>query len=518
MKTVRPIPPWVLAIAFLSLLVACGGEEPDASSAAEETGLEMSADDVGDRLIRDPRPPRREVQKPNVLVIAVDNVRADRMSSYGGPRETTPHLDALAARGTRFAHVISQAPYTPHSFSSLFTSLYVADLPVRTRARTRGRDTINRAGLEPYHVTLAEVFRDAGYATGAVLQGWFTEAFGLTQGYEWTTYERRTMAETNAETIRWLRAWKERGADRPFFHVTYSLDPHYRFMAGRKADAHVFGGDPKAYNFTREVLQDVRRGEYQPTPADLENVLTLYDEGLYWTDRDTRALLDALEELELADSTVVVFVSDHGEEFDEHGYLSHGQSNFRSVVQVPLIIYDPRQPARHRGRVIETPVMNLDIMPTILDLAGLTIPETAKGVSLLPSIKGEPQPELESRYLFSEGAWNGFVGAVTAGRYTFLLDERKRRHLYDWQASPEEQTNLASEMPRLTRHLEEVLFMHKRQGLATQLLLALGGTVELDGLGLPTAENLRWAAPGSSTGAPVLSEDSEEQLRALGYL
>lgn len=500
--------------------VGCGEEtEPEPASTPGVTGPQISASDVGDRFLRDPREPRREVERPNVLVIAVDNVRADRMSSWGGPRETTPNLDALAARGTRFSHVISQAPYTPHSFSSLFTSLYVADLPVRTRGRTRGRDPIDRAGLEPYHVTLAEAFRDAGYATGAVLQGWFTDAFGLTQGYEWTTYERRTMTETNEQTIRWLEAWKERGSDRPFFHVSYSLDPHYRFMAGRSRDQHVFGGNPRGYNYNRERLQEARNGDRVPTEADLDNALTLYDEGLYWMDRDTQALLDALDEMGIADNTVIVFVSDHGEEFDEHGYLSHGQSNFRSVIHVPLIIFDPRLPARHRGRVVDTPIMNIDIMPTILDLANIPTPETAKGVSLVPSIRGLEQPELDNRYLFTEGAWNGFVGAVTVGNYTFLLDERNRRYLYDWQADPGEQDNLVNAKPRLAKHLQEILFLHKRNGLATQLLLALGGTVEIDGIGQPIGQNLQWTPPaGDGEGAPTLSEDSEEQLRALGYL
>jgi len=510
----------VLGPLLALLLAGCpvGDEGKDPRGAG--TTLSVTAAQVGDRRLLEGTEAdgRGDAGRPNILMIAFDNVRADRMSSYGGPRPTTPNLDALAARGTRFAHAIAQAPYTPHSFSSLFSSLYVADLPVRTRARARNRKPVDRAGLEGYHVTLAEALADAGYVTAALLQGWFTDAFGLTQGYEWSSYKRRGVTEATTDAVRWLSAWKERGSKRPFFFLHYTFDVHYRFMAGRKPEDHFFGGDPEGFNYASPILRQYRRGEIQPDPDELDNALTLCDEGLYWADRELAPLFTALEELSVANDTIVIFVSDHGEEFEEHGYLSHGQSNFRSVTHVPLIIYDPRQSAA-RSRVVETPVMNLDIMPTLLDLAGVRIPETVKGLSLAPSIVGLAQPELENRYLFSEGAWNGFVGAVTVGRYTFLLDDDGKPHLYDWSSDPEEQDNLVASMPELARHLEEVLFLHKREGLATQLLLALGGRVELDRLGLPVPQGLEPGAVGVFAGpGSVLSEQSERQLRALGYL
>jgi arylsulfatase A-like enzyme len=523
----RPLTAPSLALAFAISLAGCPsqgsdpGEDPaEVSSEASEDGggdaFSRSASDVGDRLLRDDtrEPP---AERPNILLIAFDNVRADRMSSYGAPRETTPVLDALAGRGTRFGHVIAQAPYTPHSFSSMFSSLHVADLPVRTRAQAKNQEPIDRAGLEAYHVTLPEALSDAGYATGGLLQGWFTDAFGLTQGFDWAPYKPRKVPDANRDAIRWLESWKQRGSDQPFFLFHYSFDVHYKFMKSRSGDDHVFGGDPEGFNFTSASLRDFRNGSSTPSAADLDNVLTLYDEGLYWADRDLGELFDALEEMDLARSTIVVFVSDHGEEFDEHGYLSHGQSNFRSVVDVPLLVFDPRNTASH-GRVVETPVMNIDIMPTILDLAGVPIPETARGLSLVPSMTGDAQPELETRYLVSEGAWNGFVGSVTAGRYTFLLDDEGEPHLYDWRSDPDETQNLAASMPDLARRLEQVLFLHKRQGLANQLLLALGGTVELDALRLPSADGLRSMGLGAGTSDSTLTEEAEEQLRSLGYL
>lgn len=501
-------------LVFTLLLFACSAGD------GGSVGLDLSAADVGNRRLGTSAAtiPATDARRPNILMIAFDNVRADRMSSYGGPRATTPNLDALAHRGTRFAHVIAQAPYTPHSFSSLFSSLYVADLPVRTRARARNQDPIDRAGLEAYHVTLAEALADSGYVTAGLLQGWFTDAFGLTQGFEWSSYKRRRVAAATADAVRWLTAWSEKGSGRPFFFLHYTFDAHYRFMAGRAPEDHLFGGDPKGFNFASPVLKDYRRGRIDPGPSELDNALTLYDEGLFWADRELAPLFAALEDLGIADDTIVVFVSDHGEEFAEHGYLSHGQSNFRTVVHVPFIIYDPRRGTADQGRVVETPVMNIDIMPTLLDLIGVPVPETAKGLSLAPSMAGLPQPELENRYLFSEGAWNGFVGAVTAGRYTLLLDDEGTLHLYDWQSDPGEEKNLAATRPELTRNLEEVLFLHKRQGLATQLLLALGGTVELDRIGLPRPLGWQPGVTAADNSGTVLSAESEEQLRALGYL
>jgi arylsulfatase A-like enzyme len=458
--------------------------------------------------------PEKPSERPNVLMIAFDNVRADRVSSYGGPNPTTPHLDALAAQGVRFAEVTAQAPYTPHSFSSLFSSLYVADLPVRVRARPRGGEPLARAGLEQYHWTLAEAMQDAGYRTGAVFQGWFTPAFGLEQGFEWTSYKRRRVPAAGDTTLRWLREWKAKASDRPFFLLSYTFDVHYRFMQGRQPDDHLFGGDPTGYNFDSAALKRYRTGGETVTAADLTNALMLYDEGLYWADRELAPLLAGLDELGLADSTIVVFVSDHGEEFGEHGYLSHGQSNFRTVTQVPLIIRDPR---RTGGRVVTTPVMNIDVMPTILDLCDIPVPETAKGLSLAPSLRGEEQPEVEHRPLYSEGAWNGFVGSVQVGRWRFLLDDSGRPHLYDAVADPAEKNDLSAQRPALARHLEELLFLHKREGMATQLLLPLGTGLELDRLGLPVLQGLE-AVSAPAAEQPTLSRETEQELKALGYL
>jgi arylsulfatase A-like enzyme len=415
----------------------------------------------------------------------------------------------------RFARCIAQAPYTPHSYSSLFSSLYVADLPVRVRAHPKRGKPVSRAGLEPYHVTLAEALQAHGYVTAAIVQGWFTAAFGLDQGYDDWLYEGRRVSDASEAAIDWLRSWRAKHSDRPFFLFTYAWSVHSPFMLGQPPDAHVFGGDPQGFNFSSGVISRYRKGELKPSAQDLENALTLYDEGIYWADRAIEPLLEALEELDLAHSTVIVFVSDHGEEFGEHGYLSHGQSNFRSVADVPLVIFDPRQP--DSGLTVETPVMNIDVMPTILDLAGAPIPLAAKGLSLLPSLRGEPQPELERRALYAEGAWNGFVGAVTVGRFTFLLDEKGERHLYDWHADPGETRNLASQYPDQARRLEFMLIRHKFQGLATQQLLARDTGMLLDNMGLPRPKAAPPPGPGG-TPAPLLDEEAVEQLRALGYL
>jgi len=456
---------------------------------------------------------------PNVLVIAFDTVRADRMSCYGGPRPTTPVLDALARRGTRFAHCLAQAPYTPHSFCSMLSSLYVADLEVRVRGRPTKGGEIRRAGLEPYNVTLAEAMAGAGYATAAVVQGWFTEAFGLTQGFEWVSYQKRRLPAVVDATLAWIRAHVQAGADRPFFMFSYSLDCHYKFMKGRGPKQHLFGGDPAGFNFEGDVLRSFREGEIAPGEDDIRNALALYDEGLYWADNDLRKLLEGLEQLGIAHETLVVFVSDHGEEFNEHGFLSHGQSNFASVSDVPLIIVDPR---RRGGRVVDTWVMNLDVMPTILDLCGVPVPETARGISLAPSLRGEEQPELAGRLLYAEGAWNGFVGAVLAGSTKYLLGLEGRPYLFDIAQDPGEERNLAEAHPARAARMEELLFVHKRDGLAARTRMKRGARLTLDSIGLPEAATLGTgsapAAAEAGDSRPVLSRESEKQLKALGYL
>ncbi len=456
--------------------------------------------------------------RPNVLMIAFDNVRADRMSSYGGPRPTTPNLDVLAQQGTRFTDCTAQAPYTPHSFSSLFSSLHVADLPVRERAR-QGKESIKRAGLDAYHVTLPEVLRDAGYFTGAVTRGWFTEAFGLTQGFDWISYRKRESPELPMvvrTSVRWLQQWKKRKSDQPFFLFAYTVDVHYPFMKGRPPEAHIFGGDPEGFTINRDTLTAYNNNRAGVDESDLQNALSLYDEGLYWADQDIQPLLDELDALGLTENTIILFVSDHGEEFGEHGYLSHGQSNFRTVVDVPLIVKAPGFPAQN---VVTTPVMNIDIMPTVLDLCKVAIPEGVKGRSLVPFLRGESQPELENRSILSEGAWNGFVGLARVGDYSYLRDKQENRFLFNLSTDVDQTLNLAEQNPQLAERLDRILFQHKWEGLATQLLLLQGGTLELDRHALPILSSELSTQPMTDAdAAPVLSEESIEQLKALGYL
>ena len=161
----------------MAALALAAGPQAGCSSEAPALGGRETA--LGSRQLAPGLARTEETAKPpNVLMIAFDNVRADRLSSYGNSRKTTSRLDALAASGVRFAEVHAQAPYTPHSFSSLFSSLYVADLPVRPRTNVSGSSG-KRAGLESYHVTLPEALQQAGYYTAGTLQGWFTPAFGL---------------------------------------------------------------------------------------------------------------------------------------------------------------------------------------------------------------------------------------------------------------------------------------------------------------------------------------------------
>lgn len=451
---------------------------------------------------------------PNILVIAFDNVRADRMSSYGNTRQTTPNLDDLAARGVRFSRCISQAPYTPHSFASMLSSLYVSDLPVRVRAREPS--DLRRAGLEPYHVTLAEALREFGYDTAAVVMGWFTDAFGLQQGFDWVSYKRRNLPEVVDVSLEWLRDRSSGNREKPFFLFSYSLDVHAEFMEGQPRERHIFGGDPNGFNYSREKLQKVTKKKLTPTEEDLGNALTLYDEGLYWADHGIKRLLDGVQELGLAQETIIVFVSDHGEEFGEKEFLSHGQSNFAGVIDVPLIFYDPRQGA---GRVVDERVMNIDIMPTILDLAGVPTPASAKGLSLVPSMRGEPQPELKARPLFSEGATNGFIGAVIVAPHKLLVRRTSQQlFLYDIDADPRELRNYAKERPELARRMEQILFAHKRDGLATQLLLASRSPILLDEMALPRTFTTTDGSLRGDDEESVLTDEARKQLEALGYL
>ncbi len=353
--------------------------------------------------------------RPDIVLVVIDTLRADHLSAYGYRRPTSPRLDRLAAEGTLFLQSFSAATWTLPSTASLLTGLP----PDRHGART-GDDTLPEAA-----VTLAEELRELGYRTAAITDGGFVDPqWGFGQGFDrYETTERRDRGRQRvrqgaAAALRFL----EENRHAPFFLLLHTYEPHQPYF-NREGF-----GDP----FLREIGEETGGAAAVEVDPDLRlderglaRAVALYDGEIRRVDHYFGQVLDRLAAR--AGRTAVVVTSDHGEEFQEHGSLDHFAGKlFEENVRVPLILWAPRLAASPAGRRVAAPVSGLDVVPTLLALAGA--PERARalpGRDLLAVAAGEPGSE--PRALLVQGLSTPAV--PRAVRYR--LDHRDRTLVFD---------------------------------------------------------------------------------------
>jgi len=323
--------------------------------------------------------------RPNLLLYVTDTLRPDSLQPYGNSAVATPAAERLAREGTLFEKVYAQSTWTRASVASILTGVY----PDVHGAETRHDILSDAATLLP------EYLRTQGYTTACIVTnpniGSF---FGFDQGYDdfielfqrtrtgHYVSARETFAPSDEVTRRAIE-WIE-GAPRPFFLFVLTIDPHWPYQPPKRFDR--YGG---GYRGDVNGDADVRRGR-KLTPDDRRRIRSLYDAEVSYNDDSLGRLLDHLRQAKLVDETVVAFTSDHGEEFWEHGRNGHGKALFEETLRVPLIVrYPPAVPA---GAVVSERIEAVDVFPTLLELAGLPVPDEIDGRSLLaPSPRGERQ-------------------------------------------------------------------------------------------------------------------------------
>ena len=323
--------------------------------------------------------PAGDVSRPNLVVVSLDTLRAKSLGCYGHGRDTSPFLDRIAREGTLFENAIAPATVTGPSHMSLFTGVY----PPRHRMLTGLEPKV--AGVE----TLAQRFRAAGYQTAAFTEdGYLIADLGFTDGF--SSYSENTgqgglsrpaegeVRLTFAQAEHWLRSNRRF----PFFLFVHTYEVHFPY------------NPPQEYRTLFE--NDGLPG--QPERPMLRRWFTDYDREIRFLDDELRGLLTAVSESGLADSTIVVLLADHGEEFGEHGGWQHGSTVFEELLRVPLIFWAPGRVAS--GRRHSTQVSLIDVAPTLLELAGLPVPATMQGTSLRPAVIEGTEPPL--RPLFAE--------------------------------------------------------------------------------------------------------------------
>jgi len=360
------------------------------------------------------------IGRPNLVLILVDTLRADYTTPYGYAEDTSPELARWAERGVLFERVRAQSSWTKMSMASLLTSLWPRSHGIREA----------QDGLAEEAVTLAEILQDAGYATyGVQTNGWLHQSFGFHQGFD-----RYMFPKTGGDPR----------LGQP------SLWPHADRVveeAGRLVDAH----DPGRPFFLYLHFMDVH--EYA-APPHLKSFGTdsrgAYLAAVRWVDNAIERVRERLDDADVLDRTLIVFAADHGETFGEHGVHGHARNVLTPVVHVPLVFRFPF-PVRPHVRVT-TQVRNVDVAPTLLELAGIPVPAGFEGSSLLPLLTGardQPDrptyaalgvplfPDASVQVAVSDGSWTyarnatapeddseAYEGKAVAPGAEFLFDRR----------------------------------------------------------------------------------------------
>lgn len=358
----------------------------------------------------------------NILLISLDTTRANHLNCYGFPYTKTPVLNDLARHGVLCSQAITPSPATMPAHSSIMTGLY----PLHHGVRANGTFT-----LADENHTLAETLQEEGYRTGAAISAFVLDSqFGIDQGFETFNddltvgmkysphmFRERAAELTNVPVTKWLR---EHGREKFFFWVHY-FDPHAPYAA------------PEPY-----------RTEYAQRP---------YDGEIEYADEQIGKMLSVLDEIGVRDRTLVIMVADHGEGLGQHGEQTHSLLVYDSTLHVPMIFSAPAP--FPQSKVIESQVCLTDVMPTVLDLLGLPVPEGLDGVSLLQDVREvRPAIVIETLATMTLHGWAPLIGVRRADCKFILAPEKE---LYDLRRDPSEETNTHEDDPELANELYQQL-------------------------------------------------------------
>jgi arylsulfatase A-like enzyme len=417
---------------------------------------------------RNDRPVTRE--KPNVVLVTMDTVRADHLSLYGYERDTTPHLRDLAREATVYTRAIAASDETLATHASIFTGVYPS---------WHG----GRRPLASRYTTLAGALHSNGYVTAAEVAnfGMLAPGMGMAQGFS-VYHPRRALrlsqvalesprsfylregaqrwlgifgvdlgelqthclraADIDRHAFAWLDKARQPG---PFFLFVNYMDAHGPYVVPLPFNSQFPGRDPR-FNTAGiwDLAQAVLSGQRHLNAAENAHLVSQYDGSIAYEDNEIGMLLARLRELGLYENTLIIITGDHGEAFGEHGLMQHGMGAvYQDLVHVPLII---KYPSQHYGGQSDTLVSQVDLMPTVLDLVGVSLPAGVQGRSLR-------SPGSDSDTVFSEAfpppsasvlnpRFRGFRRAIFAGSWKLIAWTQGPPELFDLATDPGETRNL----------------------------------------------------------------------------
>jgi len=460
---------------------------------------------------------------PNIIIVLIDTLRADHLSCYGYPRRTSPSIDAIAEKSCLYERAISPAAWTPPAHASLFTGAYPS------------RHGVDRSHLvlDPDLIPLPELLRGHGYRTFGVSSNyWLSRETRFDRGFDefvhsWQLvqtgganaplqrqqrrqdlglgragldrkgllpavgnfanklFEKATKRlrvsfhayddgawRVNHIVRRWLPRWKR--DDRPFFAFVHYMEPHIRYAApGRYHTMHVPGELAGAR--VQPLNQDPWKflaGRVEMSAEDFEILRGLYDGEISYVDHRIGQLYGMLRDEGLLDDTALILTSDHGENLGDHSLMDHAYCLYDTLLQVPLIVHCPG--VFTEGKRVGQQVQNLDIFPTILELAGVRddgVWKQVQGSSLLNGAAEEgrvafaeylepqpPLPVLRKRFPGFEGKqYDRTLRAVRTQDYKYVWASDGQHELYDLSQDAGEEHNVIGEQADKGRELRTAL-------------------------------------------------------------
>lgn len=418
-----------------------------------------------------------------LIILDIDTLRADHLGCYGYERDTSPSIDLFASESVVFEWAFSQAPNTPPSQATILSGLYPS-----THGMIGDDDRL------PHEVrTLAEVLRDNSYVTAGFHDGgYLSNSFQMGQGFD--TYEGfggQGLKAIGPEVVEWLH----QHANEKFLLFVHTYDTHTPYAPASPFDQLFMDGVPSptpGFIPNPEQMEAIRLSKYTDNPRmlpdnDIAYAMALYDGEIRFVDDWVGKFMAVLRELKLDEIATVVILSDHGEEFQEHGSVLH-EKLYRTVTHIPLILRFPNGTVQAR---IERPVGAIDVMPTLLNFCGLPIPDAVQGESLLHLLTTESHGD--SKPVFSESPFFGHRRGIVSGNLHLLHTiSDQTTELYDYRLDPDEQDDLAvrhaSQISTILESLEQWRVM-----VEADAIIAQAHDEQMD-------------------------EETKEQLRELGYI
>jgi len=394
---------------------------------------------------RSGRSPESDLKDYNIILVSIDTLRADRLHCYGYERDTSPNIDRVASESIVFENAISQSAWTLPAHASMMTGLLPSEHGLIFHDN-EGLDHMKEFGtLDGNITTLAEILKTFAYTNVSYNGGaWIDPAFGLRQGFDLYRWGGRYFKYNVPRSIGWIKA----NPDKKFFLFLHAFDVHAPYNASPEFNVfYKYRGPSKTEDITLDTIKSLESPEYK-------HIDSQYDAGIRRADHELGPLFELLDRSGLSKKTILIITSDHGEMLRERGKWGHIYPLYEELIRVPLIIRIPGfKRATIKGQV---PAMT-GILPTVLDILGISFDKDIMKNSLMPLIRGR-----DARFdaIISETGRitrHHLCRAIRMEKWKLVYYEEAKRkprvELFDLENDPGERHEVSGQNPQVTKEL-----------------------------------------------------------------